>query len=138
MALQHRLDAVEKRAGMDARLISDHLPRLSEQVSEELYSITIEALNNVLKHAQAEVVTITIRCEEGKVDLEVRDDGQGLDPEAAYSSGGMGLVNMVERAVKLGADLTIDSDPGQGTSIRIIVPNPDSPLKSTNHTEPSA
>jgi ligand-binding sensor domain-containing protein/signal transduction histidine kinase len=122
MALQHRLDAVEKRAGMDARLISDHLPSLSDSVSEELYSITIEALNNTLKHAQAESVRISIRCDEGELDLEVRDDGGGFDPEAASSSGGMGLVNMYERAVILNANLTIDSELGQGTSIRVIVP----------------
>ena len=137
MALQHRLDAVEKRAGMDARLISDQLPHLSDPVSEELYSITLEALNNTLKHSQADSVKITIRCEEGRVDLEVRDDGQGFDPQAAYN-GGMGLTNMAERAEKLGADLIIDSGPDRGTSIRVIVPNQESLSKSTDHTETSA
>ena len=136
MALQHRLDAVEKRAGMDARLISDQLPRLSDPVSEELYSITIEALNNVLKHAQADTVRITIRCEEGNVDLEVRDDGQGFDPQDAYN-GGMGLTNMAERAAKLGADLTIDASPDKGTSIRVIVPLPGSPSNSHQSLESS-
>ena len=125
MALQHRLDAVEKRAGMDARLISDQLPHLSDPVSEELYSITIEALNNVLKHSQADKVRITIRYDQGGLELEVRDDGQGFDPEAAYN-GGMGLTNMAERAEKLGADLTIDASPDKGTCIRVIVPNPES------------
>jgi signal transduction histidine kinase/ligand-binding sensor domain-containing protein len=122
MALQHRLDAVEKRAGVDARLISDHLPILPHQVSEELYSITIEALNNTLKHAQAEVVTITIRSDNGDVELEVHDDGRGFDTETARNGSGMGLVNIEERAAKLGADLTIDSSSDQGTSVRVIVP----------------
>ena len=135
MALRHRLDAVEKRAGMDARLISDHLPRLSDSVSEELYCITIEALNNLLKHAQADTVTITIRSDEGVVDLEVHDDGQGFDPQAAYRGGGMGLTNMAERAAKLGADLTIDSSPDQGTSIRIIVPPAEPASKSHPNIE---
>ena len=122
MALQHRLDAVEKRAGMNSRLIADQLLSLFDTVSEELYSITIEALNNILKHAQADKVTITIRSDNGHVYLEVHDDGQGFDTETAYNSGGMGLANMAKRAEKLGADLTIDSSPGQGTSIRVIVP----------------
>jgi signal transduction histidine kinase len=134
LALQHRLDAVEKRAGMEARLISDQLPSLSEPVSEELYSITLEALNNTLKHAQAQAVTITIRCDEGVVDLEVRDDGQGFDPETAHN-GGMGLVNMAERAAEIDAVLTIDSSLDQGTRIRVIVPLPGSPSKSRQHTE---
>lgn len=135
MALQHRLDAVEKRAGMEARLISDHLPSLSDPVTEELYSITIEALNNTLKHAQAEVVTITIRSDGGELNLEVRDDGRGFDTEAASNGGGMGLANMAERAAKLGADLTIDSSSGRGTSIRIVVPPAESAANSHRQTE---
>ena len=127
MALQHRIDAVEKRAGMDARLIVDHLPHLSDRVSEELYSITIEALNNALKHSQANTVSITIRSDNGYVDLEVHDDGQGFDTETAYNSSGMGLANMTERAEKLDADLTILSSPSNGTSIRVIVPISKSP-----------
>jgi signal transduction histidine kinase len=136
MALQHRLDAVEKRAGMDARLIYDQLPRLSDSVSEEVYSITIEALNNTLKHAQADTVTITIRSsDEGEVDLEVHDDGRGFDTETANNSGGMGLANMAERAAKLGAKLTIDSSSDHGTSIRIIVPPAESAMYSHRQTE---
>ena len=77
-------------------------------MSEELYSISIEALNNTLKHAQAEAVTITIRSDDGSVDLEVRDDGGGFDTETVRNGGGMGLANMAERAEKLGAALTID------------------------------
>ncbi len=123
MALQHRLDAVEKRAGMDARLICDRLVRFSDPVSEELYGITLEALNNVLKHADADTVTLTIRSDEGGVDLEVRDNGRGFDPEVAYGGGGMGLVTMAERAAKIDAALTIDSSLDQGSSIRVIVPS---------------
>ena len=126
MALQHRLDAVEKRAGMDARLISDNLFSLPNQVSEELYSITIEALNNTLKHAQADKITITIRADNGNVNLEVQDDGGGFDTETASNSGGMGLTNMAERAELLRAELIIDSSPGQGTRIRVHVPKSES------------
>jgi signal transduction histidine kinase len=135
VALQHRLDAVEKRTGMDARLISEQLPSLPDQVSEELYSITIEALNNAMKHAQAEVVTITIRSDGGEVDLEVHDDGRGFDTEAASNGGGMGLANMAERAAKLNAVLSIDSSPDHGTSIRVSVPLPESPSNSHRHSE---
>jgi signal transduction histidine kinase len=135
MALQNRLDAVEKRAGMDARLISDQLPRLSDSMSAELYSITIEALNNTLKHAQVEKVTITIQSDNGKVDLEVRDDGRGFDTEDASNSGGMGLENMAERAAKMGAELIIDSSPDQGTNIRVVVPLKESSSKPDRLTE---
>jgi signal transduction histidine kinase len=135
MAIQHRLDAVEKRAGVDARLIHDQLPSLSDPVSEELYNITIEALNNVIRHAEANEVKITIRCDEAVVDLEVCDNGRGFDPKAAYSSGGMGLANMAERAAKLDANLTIDSNLDHGSCIQVIVPLPKSPSNSHQHTE---
>ena len=62
-AIQKRLDAVEKRAGMEARLIGDPLLNLPGEVSEELYSIALEALNNVLKHAETDSVTVSIRSD---------------------------------------------------------------------------
>ncbi len=120
-ALQRRLDSVEKRAGMEARLISDELPPLPDQMVDGLYRIAQEALNNVLKHAEADAVTVTIRADGDTVTLEVVDDGQGFDPEAARDSGGMGLVSMRERAAKLGSDLFIDSVMNQGTKVQVAV-----------------
>ena len=120
-ALQQRLDAVEKRAGMSARLISNELPPLPDEVTEGLYRIAQEALNNTLKHAEAEAVTVTIRFDGEKVSLQVTDDGQGFDLEAARDSGGMGLMNMEERTVQLGGELTIDTSLGQGTRVVVTV-----------------
>jgi signal transduction histidine kinase/ligand-binding sensor domain-containing protein len=120
-ALQRRLDAVEKRAGMEARLISDALPPLPDEVADGLYRIAQEALNNVLKHAEADAVTVTIRSGGDTVTLEVVDNGQGFDLDEARSSGGMGLVSMGERAAQLGSELTIDSPLNRGTSIKVAV-----------------
>jgi signal transduction histidine kinase len=118
-ALQRRLDAVEKRAGMEARLISDELPPLPDEVTYGLYRIAQEALNNILKHAEAEAVTVTIRSDGEHVSLEVADDGQGFDLDEAREGGGMGLVSMGERAAQLGGELTIDSTMGQGTKVKV-------------------
>jgi signal transduction histidine kinase len=122
MALQHRIDAVEKRAGMEVRLITDGLPLLSDPMKDQLYSIATEALNNVLKHAQADKAMIIINSDEANLSLEVHDDGQGFDPQVANNGGGMGLLNMAERAAELDADLTISSSPGEGTCIRVCAP----------------
>jgi signal transduction histidine kinase/ligand-binding sensor domain-containing protein len=130
-ALQRRLDAVEKRAGMEARLISDELPPLPDRVVDGLYRIAQEALNNVLKHAEADAVTVTIRSEGETVTLEVLDDGQGFDPEAARDGGGMGLVGMEERAAQLGGLLSIDSIPHQGTKVKATVATHASPQEHT-------
>jgi signal transduction histidine kinase len=120
-ALQQRLDAVEKRAGMEARLINEELPPLPDKVTEGLYRIAQEALNNTLKHAEADAVTVTFRFDGERVSLQVTDDGQGFDLEAARDSGGMGLTNMEERTVQLGGALTIDTSLGQGTKIVVTV-----------------
>jgi len=120
-ALQRRLDAVEKRAGMEARLISDELPPLRDGVTDGLYRIAQEALNNTLKHAEANAVTVTLRSDSESVTLEVVDDGQGFDLEAARNSGGMGLVSMGERAAQLGGELSIESTLNQGTRVAVTV-----------------
>jgi ligand-binding sensor domain-containing protein/signal transduction histidine kinase len=122
--LQLRLDAVESRIGMDAQLRADDLPDLPHDVTENLYRISLEALNNVLKHAQADTVTVSLHSEGRVVTLEIADDGQGFDPDDVQGHGGLGLISMQERVQKLGAELEIDSTQGQGTrlSIRLEVP----------------
>ena len=76
-ALHQRLGAVEKRAGVETRLIAEEVIELPAPVEEALYRITQEALNNALKHARATLVTVHIRTNDERVELEVIDDGQG-------------------------------------------------------------
>lgn len=122
-ALQHRLDAVEKRAGINVRLVASPLPDLPSAVEETLYHIAQEALNNALKHAAATAVTIHVSPEPGgKIKLTVTDNGQGFDLKTGLAQGGMGLANMQQRAASLGGTLTIESTPGQGTTVTISLP----------------
>ncbi len=130
-ALQQRLDAVERRAGIDARLVicGDNKQSLGKielptEVEEELFRIAQEALNNVMKHAGATSITVTIRVENElagqQVVLEVIDNGQGFKRDTKRDKGGLGLVGMGERADKIGGRLTIDSVPGEGTTVNIV------------------
>jgi signal transduction histidine kinase len=121
-ALQKRLDAVEKRAGMEARLFSDQLPPLPDDVSEGLYRIAQEALNNALKHADADVITVNIRYDGASVTLEIVDDGCGFDPQTAESIGGMGLMNMKARTAQLCGHLEIDSTLDNGSNVIVTIP----------------
>jgi signal transduction histidine kinase len=123
-ALQQRLDAVEKRSGLETRLLVEGVFDLPPLVEREFYRIIQEALNNTLKHAVATLVTIHLRSEGEKIVLEVIDNGQGFAPETASETGGMGLMNMQERLEKLNGSLTILSSPGQGTRVTAVVPNP--------------
>jgi signal transduction histidine kinase len=118
-ALQERLDAVEKRAGIDSRLLVEGAIALPPSVEDELYRIAQEALNNALKHAAPTLVRVTIRAADKHVSLVVEDNGRGFDPQTAGSEGGMGLVSIRERTEKLGGSSTVISRPGEGTTIRI-------------------
>lgn len=85
-----------------------------------VFLIYKEALHNVVTHAQAETVAITVSNGEGTFPLTVQDDGVGFDPETV--AGGHGLKNMQRRADELGARLEIRSHPGEGTTISLVLP----------------
>jgi signal transduction histidine kinase len=120
--LQQRLEAVEGRAGVEASLRTEGTIALPLRVEEGLYRIAIEALNNILKHAQATTVSVRIRVDKGQVELEITDNGAGFDPQRALSVGGMGLLSMRERVEKMHGTLAIRSAPGQGTTIHVQAP----------------
>ena len=118
-AIQARLDAVEGRVGLKTKLTIEGEISLPAVVEEGLYRITQEALNNVLKHAHAQNVTVTIGQDEGQVRLEIADDGVGFDPKQACEAGCLGLHGMKERAEELGAEFEIISQTGQGARVMV-------------------
>jgi signal transduction histidine kinase len=122
-ALQHRLDAVEGRSGVQARLLleAEEDIELSATVEEELYRIAQEALNNALKHAHATSVAVrlVVPADSRRLEFEVSDDGCGFDTDAVKGKGGLGLTSIRERADRLGAELSVSSTPGQGTQVKI-------------------
>jgi PAS domain S-box-containing protein len=121
-ALQRRLDAVERRVGVDARLEVSGEIRLPKQVEQELYHVALEALNNALKHAKATTVAVRVEVGQGYVQVRVADDGAGFDLSVRRSAPGMGLSIMEERMRALSGTLAIESAPGEGTRIEARVP----------------
>jgi len=91
---------------------------LPAEVQVAFYRVCQEALNNVAKHAKASQVEIDLKQEEAVIELRIRDDGQGFDPEQTFS-GHYGLSMMRERAEAVGALLSITSQPGHGTELTI-------------------
>ena len=116
-ALQRRLDSVEKRTGMNARLTVDGESKLDASTELALYRIAQEALNNTLKHAGASEVHVHLQRVQNTVSLAIHDNGCGFDLSEKSTGGGMGLTNMQERSAALGGVLEIISHPGAGTSI---------------------
>jgi signal transduction histidine kinase len=122
-ALEERLAAVEQRANITTTFaVEGELPSFTPDEEEQLYAMLQEALNNALRHGRARSVTVAIRAEAGEVVFRVHDDGVGFDPDTP--TGGLGLRSMQERATKIGARLTLTSQPGQGTLVEIRVPLP--------------
>jgi signal transduction histidine kinase len=117
--IQQRLDAVESRAGVRALLQVEGEFNLPIEMQEGLYRVVQESLNNALRHAGADSVTVTIVSARDCIELRVSDDGKGFDPSAAVGSGGMGLTGMGERVKRMGGTLIIDSSPGMGTTILV-------------------
>jgi PAS domain S-box-containing protein len=116
--LETRLATVERRAGIRAQILQEGSLELCPAAwHENLFWITIEALNNALKHAQARNVQIKICSSLQRLELEVKDDGRGFDPDKLHM-GGMGLQTMRQRASMIGGELTIHSTPGKGSSVR--------------------
>jgi signal transduction histidine kinase len=85
-----------------------------------LYLLIKEAVNNVAKYAHAKRLLIVFRKEEKNLLVEVSDDGYGFD--AKMVKDGNGLHNMQKRAKALNAKLTIESAPGKGTRVFLILP----------------
>ncbi len=122
-ALRARLEAVEERAGIKVEMDLDENLDLSDRIQDGLYRIAQEALNNALKHAKANLISLNLSGTLSTVTLEIVDDGLGFNPDEAVEGGGLGLDGIIERAELLGGVLTIDSQPGKGTKIRIEVPH---------------
>ena len=116
-ALRHRLEAVEQRAGVQARLLEDGAVELPPALQSEMFWIAQEALNNALKHAAATKTTVTVGATADAVWLEVRDNGCGFDPYANHANG-TGLNRLRERMAKLGGQLDIETAPGGGAIVR--------------------
>jgi signal transduction histidine kinase len=104
-------------------------------VSEDLYSIALEALNNVLKHAETDSVAVSIRSNEEILTLEVVDEGRGFDLDSMRDGGGMGLGSMQERASRLDGELTIESTLDRGTSVKVTVPLTQASINTLDQTE---
>ena len=121
LAIQARLEAVEGHVGLVAELTVEGAHRSPAVVEQALYRVTQEALNNVLKHAQARRISVVLQQQPHRTVLTIVDDGIGFDPRAAIRQGGLGLRGMEERVAQLGGRLTVESSPGMGTIVRAEV-----------------
>ena len=117
--IRQLVEATTARTRLSVEMVlSDKPDILPPDAQTTLYRIAQEALHNVVKHAKARTLTVELTCHPTCAKLTVTDDGHGFDPQQ-ISGEHFGLHIMRERAASIGAELTIDSQPQQGTRIRV-------------------
>jgi signal transduction histidine kinase len=116
-ALGKQIAAARARHGLDIMFESCPEPETSLEVKEAIYRIAQEALHNIVKHAKASHVDVSLQRTDAAIELVVSDDGVGFDPSGDFA-GHLGLRSMRERAAKVGASLVVQSASGSGATIR--------------------
>jgi signal transduction histidine kinase len=118
-AVQWLVERTEDRSGLRCALaLSGEGVAVPDEVAIAAFRIVQESLTNVLRHAAASAVDVSVSITPGALDLRVRDDGAGVSAERLAAATGVGLLGMRERALCLGGEVLIDSAPGAGTEIR--------------------
>ncbi len=107
------------RASLKVALDAQPIFSPPDDVKVALYRIAQEALNNVVKHAEASHVAVSIHASQGGLEMHILDDGRGFAPEDV-PGGHLGLTIMHERAQSIGAELSVASELGVGTDVRVV------------------
>src|ERR1019366_8308695 len=119
-ALQWQAREASKRSGIWVKVAAE---QVSDELTEDhktcIYRIVQEALHNIVQHANARNVTITVTQEPDRLLLSIQDDGRGFNPQQER---GMGLIGMEERVSALGGRLIVESASGEGMLLRAALP----------------
>jgi two-component system NarL family sensor kinase len=95
---------------------------LDEQKEIFILRILQEAINNIIRHSEARKVSILLSYCENYLALRICDNGKGFDPRASRNPQASGINNMTKRAKMIGAEYSIESNPGEGAEVRLSVP----------------
>jgi PAS domain S-box-containing protein len=124
-ALRMEAEQAAHGGGVNVRLeISGDVRPLPLSIVTVISRVAREAVTNVVRHATTDAVRLQLRYRRRAVRLTVSDEGRGftVNPELDTHGGHFGLLGMRERAAEIGGRLMIESEPGQGTTVRLIVP----------------
>ncbi|MGH8274260.1 MAG: sensor histidine kinase, partial [Gammaproteobacteria bacterium] len=124
-ALNFLADGISKRNGLEVNVESDSATevRFPPAVETALYRTVQEALNNVVRHAQASHVTVNVRKVGEAIVCTVEDDGIGFEPSTlGENAHGLGMLGIQGRANSLYGTLQVTSSPGAGTTLRVTIP----------------
>jgi len=121
-AVSREVERFEQATGILCTLDMPQELNVSERDGEHLLRCVAEGLANVTRHARATRVWVTIGEENGQLQIQIRDNGQGFDAAGAIPTGHYGLLGLRERARLANGQLTIESEPGKGTTLCMTLP----------------
>ena len=121
-ALEHQLRRLRESTGIKTALTVSEEPELDMLTGATLYRIASEALANVVRHANASQVEISLGIRDGAAVLEIRDNGRGITREEISGPRSLGLIGIRERAELLGGSMAIEGRSGEGTVLTVTLP----------------
>jgi PAS domain S-box-containing protein len=122
-ALEWLVKDFQKRTGISGKVVLQGVDRMSDTVlSTAIFRIVQEALTNVMRHAAASQVNVSLEKLNNALILEVRDNGIGIMEGRIFDSKSLGLIGMRERVLLLGGEVEISGKPGEGTLVRVTIP----------------
>lgn len=122
-AMEWQLGEFEKRSGLNASFIhSGEDLQLPDLIRTALFRIFQESLTNVARHADADLVTVTITKKNDKLVLSIADNGKGFDKQKVSEKKTLGILGMKERVLMIGGEYEIKSNLGQGTEVFVQIP----------------
>ncbi len=120
-SLKWQCTEFKKLSGIDCEFICDYQDdAMPLEIRTELFRICQESLTNVIRHANAKKVKVSLRNLENGLEVSINDNGRGFDPN--QKSTHIGLLGLRERALSIDGDLSIESEYGKGTTIRVFIP----------------
>jgi signal transduction histidine kinase len=122
-AVEWHISEFTKRTSIEVKLIqTDTLPSLNEAVTTGVYRIIQEALTNVARHSEATRAEVAMRLNNGELQVEITDNGKGIDQAMIVHPESLGILSMQERARILEGKVLFTSNPGKGTSVVLTAP----------------
>ena len=124
LALAEAAKRITEAKAVRIKLKLDKSPQdLSPEAQYNLLRIASEAMNNSVKHSGAKAIEVVLTLTSERLQLSVKDDGSGFSRENGnVRPGHYGLIGMRERAAQIGAEFKLESEPGRGTTIFVVLP----------------
>jgi signal transduction histidine kinase len=135
-ALESQVQQFRRATGITCRLdvlLDDEGKGLTREQATALFRIVQEALTNVSRHARASLVNIILEQRDRDLALEVRDNGEGISPDAIARPGALGVLGMRERAALVGGSVDISGRAGKGTVLTVLIPVGSSHGQDSDH-----